>query len=101
MRHLKQEFDKLTFKEALTYGLAIVSLFLGFVLLFFGMFLPPEGQIHESVLTAFSVSLLFVGSVLGIEMKYADKARDLKASITKYVSDELSKARTEAKAGQP
>lgn len=91
MRHLKQEFDKLTFKEALTYGLTIASLTLGFVLLFLGMFLPPEGQIHESVLTAFGIILLFVGSVLGIEMKYADKARDLKASITKYVSEELSR----------
>lgn len=26
MRHLKQEFDKLTFKEALTYGMAIACI---------------------------------------------------------------------------
>lgn len=90
MKHLKQEFDKLTFKEALTYGLAIASLIAGFVLLFFGMFLPPEGQIHESVITSFGIILLFAGSILGIEMKYADKSRELKSAITQYLADALA-----------
>ena len=78
MRHLKQEFDKLTFKEALTYGLAIASMAAGFVLLFMGMLLPPQGEIHASVLSAFGLILVFVGAVLGIEMRYADKTAMIK-----------------------
>ena len=71
MRHLKQEFDKLTFKEVLLYTITIVVLIAAFTLLFLGLFIPPEGQIHESVLTAFGLILLFVGSLLGVNMNYA------------------------------
>ena len=91
MRHLKQEFDKLTFKETLTYGLAIASLIAGFTLLFFGMFLPPEGQIHDSVLTAFGIILVFVGAILGIEMHYADKTKKFMETITQQVSEALNR----------
>lgn len=73
MRHLKEEFDKLTFKEVLLYSLAIATMVAAFVLLFLGLFIPPEGQIHESVLTAFGLILLFVGSLLGINMHYANQ----------------------------
>ncbi len=73
MRHLKQEFDKLTFKEVLLYSITIVVLIAAFTLLFMGMFIPPEGEIHESVLTAFGLILLFVGSLLGVNMHYANQ----------------------------
>ena len=73
MRHLKQEFDKLTFKEVLLYTITIVVLIAAFTLLFLGLFIPPEGQIHESVLTAFGLILLFVGSLLGVNMHYANQ----------------------------
>lgn len=96
MKHLKQEFDKLTFKETLTYGLAIASLAAGFILLFAGMFLPPEGQIHESVLTAFGIILVFVGSVLGLDMHYADKTKKFMESISKHVADTLAKQTAES-----
>ncbi|MCM1490413.1 MAG: hypothetical protein NC095_06265 [Muribaculum sp.] len=90
-KNLKQEFDKLTFKETLTYGLAIASLIAGFTLLFFGMFLPPEGQIHESVLTAFGIILVFVGAILGIEMHYADKTKKFMEQISQQVTEALNK----------
>lgn len=70
MKHLKQEFDKLTLKEVIIYSLAIATTIAGFTLLFMGMFIPPEGEIHDSVLTAFGIILLFVASLLGISMHY-------------------------------
>ena len=73
MRHLKQEFDKLTFKEVLLYSITIVVLIAAFTLLFTGMFIPPEGEIHGSVLSAFGLILLFVGSILGVNMHYANQ----------------------------
>ncbi len=86
MKHLKQEFDKLTFKETLVYSLAILSTIGGFTLLFLGMYLPPTGQIHESVLTAFGLILIFVGSLLGISMHYSNELHKFKTSVLKSIS---------------
>lgn len=78
MKHLKQEFDKLTFKDVLIYSLAILTLAAAFVLLFLGMYIPPEGEIHDSILTAFGLILLFVGSLLGVSMHYANELTKFK-----------------------
>lgn len=78
MKHLKEEFDKLTFKEALVFAIAAVSLIAAFVLLFMGLFIPPEGEIHDSVLTAFGIVLLFVGSLLGVSMHYSNELAKFK-----------------------
>lgn len=86
MKHLKQEFDKLTFKDTLAYGLAIAASITGFVLLFLGMYIPPEGQIHETVLTAFGIILVFSGSLLGISMHYDNETKKFKDSIAEYVA---------------
>ena len=95
MKHLKQEFDKLSFKETLAYGLAIVSTVAGFVLLFIGMYIPPEGQIHESVLTAFGIILVFAGSLLGISMHYENEAKKFKDNISRYVMEFINKLEKE------
>lgn len=91
MKHLKQEFDKLTFKEAIVYTLASLSLITGFVLLFIGMFTEPKGEIHESVLTAFGVILIFVGSMLGISMHYTNELLQLKNAVPKLVQEFIEK----------
>ena len=87
MKHLKQEFDKLTFKETIVYSLAVCTNAAAFVLLFMGLLIPPEGEIHESVLTAFGISLLFVGSLLGISMHYGNELTRLKNMITAFIGD--------------
>lgn len=86
MKHLKQEFDKLTFKETVVYSMAFLSLVTGFVLLFIGMFTEPRGQIHESVLTAFGVILIFVGSLMGISMHYANELTHFKGVVTNMLN---------------
>ena len=86
MKHLKEEFDKLTFKETLMYCITIISLLAGFVLLFCGLFIAPKGEIHESVLTAFGIVLVFVGMLLGLDLKYSN----MTASFKKVILDMLS-----------
>lgn len=85
MKHLKEEFDKLTIKDVLVYSLAIVSIVAAFVLLFLGLFIPPEGEIHDSVLTAYGLTLLFVGSLLGISMRIESELNKFKSSIRERV----------------
>ena len=91
MKHLKQEFDKLSFKDVLVYTLSVVIMCAGIVLLFLGMYIPPEGQIHESVLTAFGIICVFVASLLGISIHYASELSKFKASINEHISDISSK----------
>lgn len=85
MKHLKQEFDKLTIREVLVYVLAVFSTTAGFVLLFLGMLLPPEGQIHESVLTAFGIVCIFSGSLLGISIHYDNKTSEFMESVNRRI----------------
>ncbi|MDE6479278.1 MAG: hypothetical protein K2L45_03335 [Muribaculaceae bacterium] len=81
MKHLKQEFDKLTFKEVALHTIGFLTLVAAFVLLFLGMFIPPEGEIHDSVLTAFGLSLLFVAAVYGISAYFVSSLKGFKAAV--------------------
>ncbi|WP_303041599.1 hypothetical protein [Duncaniella muris] len=90
MRHLKQEFDKLTFKEVIIYTLAAVAFMAGLTLLFIGLYIQPEGEIHGSVLTAFGSICVFVASLLGISFHYANELDNLKANIQERL-DEITK----------
>lgn len=88
MKHLKQEFDKLSFKDALMYALAVVCLTASFVLLFMGMLIPPEGEIHETVLTAFGMVLIFVGTIFGISFHYAGKLDSFQRTIINLIKEQ-------------
>lgn len=88
MRHLKQEFDKLSFKDALMYVLAVVCLAAAFVLLFMGLLIPPEGEIHETVLTAFGMVLIFVGTIFGISFHYAGKLDSFQRTIINLIKEQ-------------
>ncbi|MBD5583884.1 MAG: hypothetical protein HDQ88_02295 [Clostridia bacterium] len=97
MRHLKEEFDKLSFKETLMYALSVVSLTAGYVLLFCALLIAPRGEIHDSVLTAFGLMLVFVGTILGLDMKYDNKTSAFKRTVLELLEG-LGK---EAKQAQP
>jgi len=48
---------------------AILS-FGGLVLLFLGVYIEPQGQIHESLLVAFGETATFAGALFGIDYVY-------------------------------
>ena len=86
MRHLKQEFDKLTFKELLIYLIAICCMISAIVAIFLGMFLPPKGEVHASVITYFGISSAFCASLLGISVHYSNELTRFKSSINEQIS---------------
>ena len=45
----------------------------GLVLLFCGVFIDPQGQIHESLLVAFGETATFSGALFGIDYVYKRK----------------------------
>lgn len=81
MKRIKDKFADLSVKELISYTLAVVAMTAGYLLLFLGMYLPPEGEIHHSVLTAFGITGIFTGSLLGITMHYASELDNLKSQI--------------------
>jgi len=95
MKHLKQEFDRLTFKEVIIYALAVFTMTAGLTLLFIGMFIPPEGEIHSSVLTAFGSVCVFVASLLGISIHYANELDKFKAKVQERLDDITKTAETQ------
>ena len=46
----------------------------GLVLLFCGVFIDPEGQIHESLLVAFGEVATFSGALMGIDYVYKKRS---------------------------
>lgn len=85
MKHIKQEFDKLTFKEVLIYWMAVIAMLGGLTMLFLGMYIDPRGEIHPSVLTAFGSICIFVASLLGISIHYDNELTKFKDSVTRQL----------------
>ena len=52
---------------------AILS-FGGLILLFCGVFIDPEGQIHESLLVGFGEIATFSGALMGIDYVYKKRS---------------------------
>ena len=47
----------------------------GLVLLFCGVYIPPQGEIHESLLVGFGEVATFAGALFGIDYTYKFKQR--------------------------
>lgn len=59
--------------KAIQFFITVFLILAGVALLFCSMFIPPHGEIHPSVLTAFGMILTFVGTTLGIDYNYKTK----------------------------
>ena len=81
MSHIKDEWDKMTIKELITYSLSILCMAAAIVAVFLGLHLEPRGEIHASVLTYFGISSAFCGSLLGISAHYSNELNKFKASV--------------------
>ena len=47
----------------------------GLVLLFCGVFIAPQGEVHESLLVAFGEIATFAGALFGIDYVYKRKSK--------------------------
>lgn len=54
---------------------AAVMSFGGLVLLFCGVFIAPQGEVHESILVGFGEVATFAGALFGIDYTYKFKQR--------------------------
>ena len=52
---------------------AAVLSFGGLILLFCGVFIAPQGEIHESILVGFGEVATFSGALMGVDYVYKQK----------------------------
>ena len=61
---------------------AILSLG-GIILLFCGVFISPQGEIHESILVGFGEVATFAGAIFGIDYTYRWRSKHVGNNSTK------------------
>ena len=59
--------------------LAVVMAIFGCLMIVAAFIVPPTGEIHPSVLTAFGEVLTFAGTVVGIDYSYKSKGESRKS----------------------
>lgn len=57
----------------LQLGIATLLVTAGLTLLYLGFWLPPEGEIHSSVLVAFGETSTFAGALFGVDYQYRSR----------------------------
>lgn len=85
-----KRFKPLSSKEKMTIQLwlGVLLAIMGCVLLWVGLFLPPVGIIHASVLTALGEVFTFSGALIGIDYTYKYKTIRYIADMDKEKKDE-------------
>lgn len=61
-------------KNTLQLVMAICLVVFGCLLIGTSFFVPPKGEIHPTVLTAFGEILTFAGAVIGVDYNYKYKS---------------------------
>ena len=76
-------------REFISYVMAVGCMVAAVVAIFLSLWIEPEGEIHESVLTYFGISSAFAGSILGITMHYRSKLNDFKREAMEAIDSRL------------
>lgn len=84
----EKRFSDLSFKDKVAYVTAIVSFFLGWLLICAGFCVDPLGEISAGVLTAFGTALVYTASVLGIALYFTNELTTFKRNIRKQMNQE-------------
>ena len=70
-------------KEWAIFGSGLAVLIAGIILSFIGIYIPPVGEIHASILTLVGEFLTFAGSALGIGSYTTIQIQKIKHSVKK------------------
>lgn len=68
-----------------------VVTFAGLALLFIGVFLPPQGEIHSSILVAFGEACTFAGALIGVDYHYKYRFHQIRRRLSKNDDTEENK----------
>ena len=76
-------------KQKTAYVTAIVAFVLGWFLVIAGFYMPPEGEVSDSVLWILGQALIYTASVLGVTMYFNSQMVKFKAETRRYIKEEI------------
>lgn len=80
-----KESNKLSTKDIWVYSIATGVVLIGFIITIISLFLPPPGEIHDSVLVVLGQSLLFVAMVFGVSYYVKGKVGEIQSNIIEKI----------------
>ena len=80
---------KMDLKQKTAYATAIVAFVLGWFLVVMGFFMPPEGEVADSVLWILGQSLIYTASVLGVTMYFNSQMVKFRTETRQYIRKEI------------
>ena len=76
-------------KQKTAYITAIVAFVLGWFLVIAGFYMPPEGEVSDSVLWILGQALIYTASVLGVTMYFNSQMVKFRAETRRYIKEEI------------
>ena len=81
-------------KEIVAHIAAGLMLLFGMMITSVGFFIPPTGEVHDSVLWIFGQTWVFVGAILGVSLHVDNSVKAIEAKIEekvhKRIHDEIT-----------
>lgn len=90
-----KKWGDMSYKDKLSSVLCISSFLVGVLLIFIGLFLPPAGEISNSVLVGTGTFLSFCGAIMGINIKYRYETEKMKTELEESITKRLKKEKIE------
>jgi hypothetical protein len=87
---MKEKFNDMSFKEKSAIMSAWVAFLLGWAITIAGFFVPPMGDVADSVLWILGQALIYAASVFGITTYFATSIKQNKTEIQAYMKELLA-----------
>ena len=84
-------------KEKISWGLAILSFILGWVITFSGFFVEPKGEIHPTVIVIFGQAMVITGAIVGFNLNVKSQGATLYEKLSEVIHDTIEKKFREEK----
>ena len=81
---MKNKWSDLDIKQKLSIISAIAAFVIGWALSIAGFFVPPLGEVHESILFILGQGLVYAASVFGIAAYFKSESTQMKNDMQRY-----------------
>lgn len=82
---MNKRWVNLSIKEKIAIISAIVAFTLGWVMSILGFWIPPVGEVADSILWILGQSLVYAASVFGVTSYFSSETVRMKADINKHI----------------
>lgn len=82
---MKQTWKDLSIKEQISFISAIVAFILGWCMSIAGFWIPPVGEVADSILWILGQALLYAASVFGVSAYFRSETVQLRKDMDKHL----------------